>query len=81
MIDPTFDDFIRNKGYMTSETFNNSTSDLLKLLNYVKVLPIEKRSFEIIKDLVKYYRGSIFIAFAPFYKKLQTSEEKDKFED
>lgn len=64
---------------MTSETFNNSTSDLLKLLNYIKVIPIEKRSFEIIKDLIKYFRGPIFIAFAPFYKKLQASEDKDKY--
>lgn len=81
MIDPAFDEYIKNRGYTASETFNNSTSDLLKLLNYLKVLPVEKESFNVIKDLIKYYRGSIFIAFASFYARLEASPDVSKYEE
>ena len=55
MIDSTFHDFIKNKQYANSNSFNNNASDLLKLLTFIKNLPVAEDSFQMTKDLMKFY--------------------------
>ena len=36
MISSEFEEFVRKKEYHNSKSFNNSTNDLLRLINFIK---------------------------------------------
>lgn len=52
------------------------------LIRFIEDLPIEEESFQIIYNLLKFYRTPLFIACKPFYKRvLEQHKDFSEFQE
>lgn len=73
-----FNDFMKDLKFKKNSAFYSDPKNLERTIDYIKTMPINENTFEIVEYLIKEFGIAILYCFETFYNRISKDTEAQK---